>query len=129
MHRIEDIGIQLSLITYMRLEEVFFVVRNNIGTYTGTSCPLSDFFSSFKKGSKSVRRYLREKDVKKINICNSTYVTTFFRLLGEPILDEQQLKKIKLSNKHREFLFKCLKKRNCVKYWESILANFVRVRN
>ena len=52
---LSGLGIQLSLITYMRLEEVFFAVRNNIGTYTGTSCPLSDFFSSFKKGSKSVR--------------------------------------------------------------------------
>ena len=90
----------------MRLEEVFFAVRNNIGTYTGTSCPLSDFFSSFKKGSNSVRRVFERERCKKINICNGTSVTTFFRLLGEPILDEQQLKKIKLSYKHREFLFK-----------------------
>ena len=60
-----------------------------------------------------MRRVFERERCKKINICNSTFVKTFFRLLGEPILDEQQLKKINglwghnfLSNKHREFLFK-----------------------
>ena len=60
-----------------------------------------------------MRRVFERERCKKINICNGTSVTTFFRLLGETILDKQQLKNINglwghnfLSNKQREFLFK-----------------------
>ena len=71
-----------------------------------------------------MRRVFERERCKKINICNGTSVTTFFRLLGEPILDEQQLKKIDglwghnfLSNKQREFLFKFYNKTKILKFY------------
>ena len=113
LHRIEDIGVQLSMISYMRLQEAFFSVRNNLGTYEGVSCPLAWFFSSFKNGSKSIRRIFEKDRSKKIKVSTLTSTTTFCRLIGIPSIDESILKMMLsvwglsfLSNKHREFSFK-----------------------
>ena len=101
------------MIFYMRLQEVFFRVRNNLGTYEGVSCPLAGFFSSFKNGSKSIRRIFEKDRSKKIKVSASTSTTTFCRLIGIPSIDESILKMMLsvwglsfLSNKHREFSFK-----------------------
>ena len=42
LHRIEEIGVQLSLETYMRIQEIFHTVRNNIGLYV-RRCANSSF--------------------------------------------------------------------------------------
>ena len=98
----------------MRLQEIFYTVRNNLGVYEGASIPLTAFFSSFKKGSGSFRKILVKYRCKHFNVRNSTSVITFFRLVDTPPpADEKFLKNMLgfwgsffLSNKHREFSFK-----------------------
>ena len=68
LHRIEDIDVQLSMISYMRLQEVFFRVRNNLGTYEGVSCPLAGFFSSSKMALKALGEFLRRTGAKKLRL-------------------------------------------------------------
>ena len=81
--------------------------------YDGAPIPLSAFFSSFKKGSGSIRKILETDRFKHVNVSNSTSVIYFFRLVDTPPAEEHFLKNMLgfwgsffLSNKHREFSFK-----------------------
>ena len=92
LHRMEEIGVQLSPVTYMRLQEIFHTVRNNLGLYDGVSIPLTAFFSCFIKGSVSIRKIFEKDRCKHVNVSNSTTVITFFRLVDTPPADEHFLK-------------------------------------
>ena len=113
LHRTDDIAALLSLITYMRLQEVFHNYRNNSGTPTGISMPLEDFFRSFKRGSKKIRNILERDRFIKHKANQLSAVRTFFGLIGENLCSDTELHKIlglwglnSLSNKHREFAYK-----------------------
>ena len=88
----EEIGVQLSPVTYTRLQEIFHTVRNNLGLYDGVSIPLTAFFSCFIKGSVSIRKIFEKDRCKHVNVSNSTTVITFFRLVDTPPADEHFLK-------------------------------------
>jgi hypothetical protein len=109
-------NINLNLNTYLRLTGALSYFANNLKanrTTNGTSLSISDFFGTFKKGSKSIRSILVTK--KGPAPKSITQVKTFFRVTNldlnptEDIIIKQNLaiwSYVNISNDLREFIFK-----------------------
>ena len=112
----ENFNLVINAATYFRLRGALLYFRTKTkdsGTDPGES--ISDFFGSFKKGSKSCRCILSKAHVIKIRILpkNLTIFTTFFSLISLEIPNNDTLSCFLslwtlpyLSNRFREFIFK-----------------------
>jgi exonuclease III len=116
MRRLDEIcdntGINISLVTYMRLGQSLTPLCRRI-TNDPPAEKLSKLFTGNKKGSKQIRNVLYK--AKKIGtvIGQTRQVQTFFRLLSIPVPDNDSIvfytsmwKHYFLPNKMREFAFK-----------------------
>ena len=87
--------------------------KNKLKNREGDAISIADFFSSFKKGSKSCRKILTKKTSKSIDSRKLTTVTTFFLLINLKLPDTCTIGNFHslwnlsyLPNKFREFIFK-----------------------
>jgi hypothetical protein len=111
-----DLNLGLNLNTYLRLMGACTNFRNSLKANRvndSTSIDLKDFFNSFKKGSKSVRRIF--SNVPDSDICNLKQVQSFLRITNIT-LNEINVSEIKIQFSlwanpafkmdFREFVFK-----------------------
>ena len=109
-----DLQLGISLVTYFRLRLALSHFKNNREIDLGgdnSSVSVSRFFCSFKKGSKSCRRFLtpaNKTDLREINT-----VVTFFFLIDLEVPDRDSIKFslglwniFSLPNGFKEFIFK-----------------------
>lgn len=109
-----EYGINLSLVSYMRLHESLqFYKDKKRDDNPGPSVSLEFFLKTFTKGSKPFRHVLKFGEFSKLNIANLNTVKTFFSITGLQASVAEQLRKSwgfwnkgYLGNKCREFLFK-----------------------
>jgi len=79
-----DCEINLNLLTYMRVgaactNHVNSLPRNRISD--GSALSLGNFFNSFKKGSKSIRRILMRRNLYKCSVEKRNHVRAFYRVV------------------------------------------------
>ena len=116
LKRKDDIELPLSLITYMRLQAAFHLLRLKLRSMVHldqTGHALNTFMKSFKKGSQSIRRIfsvLRNGRIKPLEL---NAVITFFQLVNTDPPDVNSVKLIIsawdstfMTNKQREFSFR-----------------------
>jgi hypothetical protein len=109
-----EFGINLSLVTYMRLHEALEFYKNKKNNdAVGPAVSIEFFMKTFTRGSKPFRKILGYSDVSKQKIERVHTVQSFFEIVGIPVPDPSQLRKCwgfwnknYLGNKCREFLFK-----------------------
>ena len=120
MRRLDEINEQfdlnLNLLTYMRLGEAvtFFLRNNNVNANEDdSSFSMGSFLSSFKKGSRPIRRVLANFNLKKFNLDKQPHVAQFFRIIGVNVVENKLLKtwlgfwsQNMLPNRLKEFIFK-----------------------
>jgi Reverse transcriptase (RNA-dependent DNA polymerase) len=111
-------GTNLNLNTYMRLMGAcsYFIRSLKRDRFTnGTSISIPDFFKTFKRGSKSMRRILMNKSGTGTGEClkNTNTCKKYVELTGIDHVDEPQFKVLyscwgenALQNRLREFAFK-----------------------
>ena len=108
-----EYNLNLSLNSYLRLCGAHLFNKNKLKNREGDAISIADFFSSFKKGSKSCRKILTKKTSKSIDSRKLTTVTTFFLLINLELPDTYTIGNFLslwnlsyLPNKFREFIFK-----------------------
>ena len=115
LKRKDDIELPLSLITYVRLQAAFHMLRlkmrSKVPLYQ-TGCSLNTFMKSFKKGSQSIRQIFSVVRNIKIKTTDLNTVKTFFQLINLEPPAESNIKVILsiwdstfMTNKEREFFF------------------------
>jgi hypothetical protein len=89
----ENLNLNISLVTYMRLGEVLNRRCRKL-TANPPPNPLLPYFLGSNKGSKNLRRilYNADKTKKRFKISTQRNVTTFFRLIEIPVPAEHLLK-------------------------------------
>ena len=112
----EQTGLNLNLLTYMRLgEAITFFLRNRVAEENDTEkkTSMENFLSSFKKGSKPVQAILQHFNLKKFGLDKQGHVIQYFRIVEVNMVEVKLLKKwlgiwtfSMLQNKLREFIFK-----------------------
>ena len=111
-----DFSLNLTAVIYFRLRcaLLYFKSKNKTNSDLDGS-GISDFFKSFKKGSKSCRKIIGRSSILKNKIVarDQSCVITFFGLLDLDIPTDDNLSKFLdlwtlhyLNNKFREFIFK-----------------------
>ena len=128
-----EANIPFSLATYMRLGEALRTFnRGRLGLRGARihSDSMHDFLVRFKKGSRPVRNILTKHRQMSVITAQLTTVKTFHRLIGIPVIEDDNLKRIlsiwnynALPNKFREF---CFKFTNNLLGLNSRLAHFVQ---
>ena len=108
-----EYNLNLSLTSYLRLCGALLFNKNKFKNREGDAISIVDFFSSFKKGSKSCRKILTKKSSKSIETQKLTTVTTFFSLISLGLPDTCTIGNFLslwnlsyLPNKFRELIFK-----------------------
>ena len=109
-------GLQFSLVTYMRLDASIYQFYSNrrvprISNLKSAS--VAEFFGSFKKGSKQIRRIFMQLRTIRSNPENINCTRTFSDLINCDFGNCENIKRCLnlwtshfLSNPHREFIFK-----------------------
>jgi len=129
-----EFGINLSLVTYMRLHEALEFYKNKKSNeVAGPAVSIKFFMKTFTRGSKPFRRILCFNEFNKHKIERVHTVMSFFEITGLPVPDPSYLKKCwgfwnksYLGNKCREFLFKFY---NNILGTNDRVAKFVQGRN
>ena len=98
-----EYNLSLSSNSYLRLCGAHLFNKNKLKNREGDAISIADFFSSFKKGSKSCRKILTKKTSKSIDSRKLTTVTTFFSLIN-PLVPDRTLKNV-FSKKKFSILF------------------------
>jgi hypothetical protein len=109
-----EFGINLSLVTYMRLHEALEFYKNKKNNdAVGPAVSIEFFMKTFTLGSKPFRKILCHSDASKQKIERVHTVQSFFEIIGIPVPDPAHLRKCwgfwnknYLGNKCRQFLFK-----------------------
>ena len=80
----EQTGLNLNLLTYMRLgEAITFFLRNRVAeeNVTERTTSMGNFLSSFTKGSKPVWAILQHFNLKKFGLEKQGHVIQYFRIV------------------------------------------------
>jgi hypothetical protein len=120
----DNLGINISLVTYMRVGQLLTRFRTNLVNRI-RSPGIQQIFSSRVKGSKTIRNILYQGTTVGKKITQLRQVSTFYGLIGIPVPDDNMVQLTHalwgngfLTNRIREFSFK---------YFNNMLAVNARI--